>query len=60
VRVQLSDRDGNIFVILAPVARAMHAAGIDTAEIKAYQAEMMASGSYDAALQVCLRWVDCE
>jgi hypothetical protein len=36
----------------------MRKAGVSDIEIKVFKAEAIGAHSYDAALQVCLRWVD--
>jgi hypothetical protein len=57
--VKLSGEDGNIFSIMARVARALKAAG-QPDNAKKMQTEVMQSGSYDEALQVVMKYVEVE
>jgi hypothetical protein len=59
IKVHVSG-DGNIFAIIGRVANAMRKAGVSDIEIKVFRAEAIGAHSYDAVLQVCLRWVDCD
>lgn len=52
----ISDRDGNAFMVLAIVTRAMKAAKVPDADIDAFQNEAT-SGGYDNLLQTCMKWV---
>lgn len=56
VKVQLTGGDGNGFIIVAKVRRAMKAALIAPAEIDAFTNEAT-SGDYDHLLQTCMAWV---
>ena len=56
VEVQLTQQDGNAFVIMGRVGMAMRRAGISSADIDAYRTEAM-SGSYDNVLAVTARTV---
>lgn len=57
IEVQLSDEDGNVFSIIGRVVKAMRRGGVPAEEISAYQREVMASESYDKALQSTMSWV---
>lgn len=57
--VQLSERDGNVFSIIARVMRALKEAGQkDRAE--KFREKAMKSKSYDDVLQLCFKYVDVE
>ncbi len=56
IKVQLVGEDGNAFVVLGKVLRAMRRAGIDQDELDAFQKEAT-SGDYDHLLQTCMKWV---
>ena len=57
VDVQLSGEDGNAFVIIGRVRRALRRADVSQAEIDEFTEEAK-SGDYDHVLQTCMRWVD--
>jgi hypothetical protein len=57
VEVQLSCEDGNAFVIVGRVQRALRRAGVSHEEIRAFANEAM-SGDYDHVLQTCMKWVE--
>lgn len=59
VTVKLTDEDGNIFFIIGRITRAMKKAGVEKDEITTFTNEVMTAGSYDGALRVCMRWVNC-
>lgn len=56
VHVDLSGEDGNVFMIIGRVRRALRNGGATDAQIEAFGHEMMAS-DYDAALRTVMRWV---
>lgn len=56
VKVQLVGRDGNAFVILGAVRRALKSHGVKQQEIEAFSDEAT-SGNYDQLLATCARWV---
>jgi hypothetical protein len=56
VHVRLTGEDGNAFFIMGRVCGALRKAGVETSEIKAYQAESMA-GDYDHLLRTAMAWV---
>lgn len=58
IEVQLTGEDGNIFYIMGRVTRALRRAHVPEAEIKEFTEQVTSSESYDAALQVVMRWVD--
>lgn len=55
--VQLVGEDGNIFAIVARCRTALKRAGMQDAA-DALSEEVMASGSYDEALQIVMRYVE--
>lgn len=55
--VQLSDEDGNAFIILGKVKKAMRQAGATQEELDAFQKEAMSS-DYDHLLQTCMDYVE--
>ncbi len=57
IEVQLSGRDGNSFVIIGAVRRAMRRAGVPTAELDEFSNEAM-SGDYDNVIQTAMQWVE--
>jgi hypothetical protein len=57
IEVQLSGEDGNAFMVMGRVAKAMRRAGVDKAEIDKFYAEATSS-DYDHLLQVCMEWVE--
>jgi hypothetical protein len=57
VEVQLTGDDGNAFMILAKVQKALRRAGAPPDEVKAFVAEAM-SDDYDNLLRTCTRWVE--
>lgn len=59
VQVQLSGEDGNAFMIIGRVRKALRRAGIDSAECDKFSKEA-ASGDYDNVLQTAMRWVSTE
>jgi len=56
VVVQLSGQDGNAFMILGRVRKAMHGYGVPREEIEKFVEEAM-DGDYDEMLRTCMRWV---
>ena len=59
VSVPLSGQDGNIFFIIARISRAMKAADVPQEDVHKFQTEVQEATSYDEALRVCMRWVEC-
>lgn len=59
VKVQLSGRDGNVFAIIGRCRVAARDKRVPTDAIKAFTDEVMATHSYDEALQTCIRWFNC-
>ena len=59
VTVKLVGGNGNAFVVLGSVIRAMRAAKLPDDEIKQFQAEAT-SGDYSHVLQTCMAWVEVE
>lgn len=57
--VKLVGEDGNAFVILARVRRALLDAGAPSREVADFLTETTA-GDYDHLLRVCMRWVNVE
>lgn len=59
VKVQMSGEDGNSFMILGRVQKALRNAGATPTEIDEFLDAATAS-DYDNLVQVCLRWVDVQ
>jgi len=57
VRVKLVGNDGNAFVVLGQVRRALKNAGISEEEIKKFT-DQATSGDYDNLLNTCIEWVE--
>lgn len=57
VTVQLTGQDGNAFMIMGLVTKAMRRAGVSKADIDSYLAEAQ-SGDYDNLLAVTMQTVD--
>ena len=57
VTVSLSDTDGNGFLIMAAVVRALRLAGVSDDEIAAFR-KQATSGNYDHLIQTCMDWVN--
>ena len=49
--------DGNAFVVLGAMTRALRDAGVSSDEIAAFTSEATA-GDYDTLLETCLGWVE--
>lgn len=56
VEVQLTGLDGNAFVLMGAVSKALRRAGAVPEEIIRFRDEAT-SGDYDHLLQTCMRWV---
>lgn len=59
ITVGLVGQNGNAFMILGLVIKALRAAEISKEEIELYKKDAM-SGDYDHLLQVTMQWVDVE
>lgn len=57
IEVELSGQDGNAFMIIGRVQRALRNAGVDKEEITRY-VEEATSGDYDNVIQTSARWVE--
>jgi len=57
ITVDLSGGDGNAYIILAKVRKALWRAGISN-EIIAEFTKEATGGGYDNLLQVCMKWVN--
>jgi hypothetical protein len=57
VHVQFTGQDGNAFMIIGLVQRALRDAGVSEKEISQFHAEAT-SGDYDHVLLTCMRWVE--
>ena len=57
IEVELSGQDGNAFMIVGRVQRALRNAGVDKEEITRY-VEEATSGDYDNVIQTSARWVE--
>lgn len=58
-KVKLVGEDGNIFSILGRASKALKRAGMED-QAKKMQEEVYASGSYDQALQIVMKYVEVE
>ncbi|AYB70629.1 hypothetical protein SEA_SERENDIPITOUS_88 [Mycobacterium phage Serendipitous] len=57
VHVQLTGNDGNVFLIIGRVQRALLTGGATREQAAEFVNEMTDSDSYDAALATVMRWV---
>lgn len=57
IHVQLSGRDGNAFLILGTVIRALKKHGVPREEVVKFEQEAT-NGNYDNLLQTCMKWVE--
>lgn len=58
VKVELSGQDGNAFLVLGRVRRALHNAGYER-EAEQFIQEAT-SGDYEHLLATCMEWVDVQ
>jgi len=56
IQVQLTGLDGNAFMLIGTVRRALVRQGVPADEVSAFVAEATA-GDYDNVIQTCMRWV---
>lgn len=56
VTVQLTGEDGNAFVIVSRVRRALKAGGVPSSDIEQFTADAT-SGDYAHVLNTCTEWV---
>jgi hypothetical protein len=59
IKVQLLGRDGNAFLILGLVQKALKDAGVPHGEVQEYIEEATAE-DYDHLLRITMRWVQVE
>jgi hypothetical protein len=59
ITVKLTGQDGNAFMILGLMSRALKKGGASKAEVDEFMKEAM-SGDYDHLLQTCMLWVNVE
>jgi hypothetical protein len=57
IKVQLTGKNGNAFVLIALVTKALKKNGVPAEEIKKFIEETM-SGDYDNVLNTCMDWVE--
>ena len=57
VKVKLTGEDGNVFLIIGRVSRALKAAGF-TEEAETFQQKAMSCDSYDEVLCLCMETVE--
>ena len=57
INIQLTGGDGNAFMVIGKVAKAMRQAKIPKEEITSFQQEAM-SGDYDHLLATAMKWVN--
>lgn len=58
IEVRLSRGDGNAFMLMGIVSKALRRAGVPSSEISEFMTEATA-GDYDHLLRTCLAWVSC-
>ena len=58
IEARLTGCDGNIFMLIAVASRALRRAGVDQSIVSEFAEDVMNSKSYDAALQVIMKWVN--
>jgi hypothetical protein len=58
VHVQLSGHDGNVFLIIGRVRKALRQGGASQEQVDAFTTEVTSAGSYDDALAIVMRWVN--
>lgn len=58
VNLKLSGQDGNVFLIIGRVRRALQRGGATEEDLKEFTDEINNSCSYDEALQTVMRWVE--
>ena len=56
IEVQLTGEDGNAFMIVARVRKALRKAGVSAEEQQTFFDDAL-SGDYDHVLQTCMKWV---
>ncbi len=59
IKVQLSGKDGNAFVIIGSVTRALRKNKVPAEEVSLFQKEAT-SGDYNDLLATCMKWVDVD
>lgn len=57
IEVQLTGRDGNAFVLMGTVNKALRRHGVSKEEREEFVAEAT-SGDYDNLLRTCMNWVN--
>ncbi|AGT12823.1 hypothetical protein REPROBATE_87 [Mycobacterium phage Reprobate] len=57
VHVQLTGNDGNVFLIIGRVQRALLSGGASREQAAEFVNEITSADSYDAALAVVMQWV---
>ena len=57
VEVTLVGEDGNSFLIIGRITKALRRSGATKEEVDQFKEESM-SGDYDNLLQTCMRWVN--
>ncbi|MFW6008148.1 MAG: hypothetical protein ACOCP8_02680 [archaeon] len=56
IEVELSGQDGNAYMIIGRVSKALRTNGVEEDQIKQFREEAT-SGNYDNLIQVCNKWV---
>jgi hypothetical protein len=59
VTVKLSENDGNAFLIIGRVVRALKYVGATKEQCDEFTKEAM-SGDYEGVLRTCMKWVNVE
>lgn len=58
ITVPMTGEDGNAFAIMGRVTRTLRHAGVPAETIDEFRAAVFACESYDAVLQLVMRWVN--
>jgi hypothetical protein len=58
VHVQLSGHDGNVFLIIGRVRKALEQGGASREQVDEFTNEVMSADSYGGALSTVMRWVN--
>lgn len=54
------DCDGNVFMVIAKVAKALRVGGVPQPIISEFAEDVIKSRNYDEALRTVMRWVEVE
>jgi hypothetical protein len=59
VKVQLTGSDGNAFMVIGLVSKAMRKSGLPQKAVDDFKKEAMSS-DYNNLLAICMKYVDCD